>query len=419
MKLVPCVCALCLAVLHSCNDKTEEQLPETNMSTRTVLVYMVAENSLNSYTTSDIEEMLEGAGQMPDKSKIVVYLDDIREPRIYTITHKTKERTFSALQPSYRFGSELNSASANTLKDVLKYVRTEHPSDSYGIVFWSHASGWIESSFAGDQTSAAARKSPIRKSFGIDNGKNTTSNNGSQMNIKDMASALSEFPTFDFIMFDACFMQSVETLFELKDCARYIIGSPAEIPAPGAPYDKLIVPMFAEKIAADGMINSYYNSYCNDNTYGIVISAVDCSKLDHLAQLTSLYVKEHKEDMLRADLSDVQNYFIYDEWNVKADFPDYYDMQGIMLNTLSPGEYQQWKAAFDEAVTTTRATDYWYSAYERGRLPIDKEQCGGVSMFLPLDKYADENFAEQYFSTQWAGVIGAENGRNDMRQETE
>lgn len=68
----------------------------------------------------DIQEMLEGAKQMSDNDNLIVYLDDTKYPRIYTITNKNSAKTLSELQPSYTLRSDLNSASANVLKDVIE-----------------------------------------------------------------------------------------------------------------------------------------------------------------------------------------------------------------------------------------------------------------------------------------------------------
>ncbi len=355
----------------------------------------------------DIQEMLEGAKQMSDNDNLIVYLDDTKYPRIYTITNKNSAKTLSELQPSYTLRSDLNSASANVLKDVIRYTQRSYPADSYGIIFWSHASGWIKSNFSESITTANNKTKPaLRKSFGIDNGKNTSSNSGNQMNIEDMASALSEFSKFDFIMFDACFMQSIEVAYELKEHTRYIIGSPAEIPGPGAPYNQLIAPIFAETPDIAGIVNTYYGHYYSDSSFGVVLSAIDCDKLDKLANHTSYYIQKYKDTFLDSDYSDVQNYFLYEQWRLYANYPDCYEMQGIMQKILPEQEYVQWKEVFDEAIIIAQTTDYWYSAYKRGHLPVDKKQFGGISMFLPLDKYSDENFMNEYASTRWANAIG-------------
>ena len=66
------------------------------------------------------------------------------------------------------------------------------------------------------------------------------------MDLPDLAEVLSPY-RFDYILFDACFMGSVEVLYELRHSARYFIASPAEILADGFPYH-LILPYLIGKL---------------------------------------------------------------------------------------------------------------------------------------------------------------------------
>ena len=62
---------------------------------------------------------------------------------------------------------------------------------------------------------------------------------------------------FRFIMFDACFMQSVEVAYELRDCCDYYIGFPAENPGPGAAYDRMFPFIFQKGAAVEMAIGTF------------------------------------------------------------------------------------------------------------------------------------------------------------------
>lgn len=62
-------------------------------------------------------------------------------------------------------------------------------------------------------------------------------------------------------------MQSVEVVYELKEHADYIIGSPTEIPAPGAPYQKVVPAMFANNASATDIAKAYFEFYADENLY--------------------------------------------------------------------------------------------------------------------------------------------------------
>ena len=48
------------------------------------------------------------------------------------------------------------------------------------------------------------------------------------------------------MLFDACYMQSVEVIYQLRDRTDYFIGSPTEIPGPGAPYEAVVPALFSQ-----------------------------------------------------------------------------------------------------------------------------------------------------------------------------
>ena len=52
------------------------------------------------------------------------------------------------------------------------------------------------------------------------------------MNISEFVEILEVTPHFDFILFDACFMQSVEVAYELRDYTDYCIGFQQRYQAP-------------------------------------------------------------------------------------------------------------------------------------------------------------------------------------------
>ena len=51
------------------------------------------------------------------------------------------------------------------------------------------------------------------------------------MNISDLVEVLDDdMPHFDFIMFDACFMMSIEVAYAVRNYADYYMGCPTENP---------------------------------------------------------------------------------------------------------------------------------------------------------------------------------------------
>lgn len=403
------VATMFLFIVATCSfsacSKDDETPPIVSpyVESRTVMVYMVAENSLNKNVWADVQEMLVGMNNdtLSANDRLVIYLDDVKLPRIYVVDKTTKITQFSELVPVMTYENDVNSSSAEQLGTFIDYVKSNYPAESYGLVMWSHASGWTPSNFSGDMYSETPTK---RKSFGVDNGKNTTNNNGNQMNIDDMASVL-QGNAFDFIFFDACVMQTIEVAYELRDAAKWLIASPAEIPASGANYETMTRAMFLKDDYVNQMLTVYKQEY--SNAYGIVVSAVNTEALDDYAAYMKSVVAAHRSEMLNLIISSMLNYIRYGSWTTTS--PDFLDMQGIMLKVLDDEEYAQWKGNTDKLITCVH-TGRWYSGYPKSIIAIDDAQCCGMAMFIPFEKYtySYESFNEKYLKTSWAQAVWIE-----------
>lgn len=398
-------------LLSGCKDERIEPEPPAmpDKAVRTVLVYMVADNNLSTYANADIAEMLYGKGDIGDNDHLILYLDDWAAPRIYDITNRTTATSLGGLTPVYRYGEEQNSCTREHLFSVLQYVRDYYPAESYGVVLWSHASGWIPPSVSSDDNSNAYGAKT--RSFGQDRdyvgGRPTASY---KMSIDDVRDALLDFGTVDFLFFDACFMQNIETLYQLRSTAKYIIASSAEIPGPGAPYNIIMKSLFAEQGYSQGIVSGYYNGYIGDPNYGILLSAVETSTLSDFAAFTRPYVLQYKQELMNMSYDGVQDYFIYDGYT-SSGYPDFYDMKGVMQRALPDAAYMEWLGGYERIFAASVSTSWWYSdIMNPSRRTVDAAQYSGVSMHIPLKKYADKNasFAAAYYNTDWAQDVWIE-----------
>ena len=411
--MLSCIVAICLFV--ACDDKHEVDNTDDNppivpddcyADSRTVLVYIVAENSLSGSAVSDLNEILIGVrnSNLYKNDKVVVYVDDTRLPRIYCIDKSVTALTYTELVPEVEYEEDVNSASKEQFEAILKYVKENHPASSYGVVMWSHASGWLPS----PTEDVMSETKPKQKSFGIDNGKNIGSgngcNSGSQMSIKSIAKALEDFGGTDFVFFDACFMQTIEVAYELRNATKYIIASPAEIPGPGADYKTMIPACFQKEDWAGAMLTAYYDSYSDMKTgYGILLSSVETKAIPNLAEYVKHVVASERDAFLTAGYDDVQRYFKYGIWG--SYYPDFYDMRGVMMNVLDKEGYAQWLEE-EAKFVRCRHTSSWYSDFNKNLNYIDASQCSGISMFVPLNNRA--NFMNGFAITSWAKYVWSE-----------
>ena len=365
---------------------------------RTVVVYMAAENSLGgSFHQQDIDEMIQAAGDIAPNCKLIVYVDDMELPRILTVEQQAGRRP--TCKVAHMYDAEQNSGDVATLRTVMEWVTDNAEAKSYGLVLWSHGDAWLPA------------KAPVMRSICIDNERNSGSNSGTKMEIADVAKVLAGFPRMEFILFDACFMQSVEVAYELRHVAKYIIASPAEIPNPGAPYERMVKPMYSQPLDAEGIIDAYYRLY-NDSVmsvwqgssarYGVSLSVIDCDRLDELADVTQQMLLKYVAPGEDLYLKGVQRYYpLSSRYR-----PEYHDMNGVMRRVITDeDDYASWRRVYDGAVPYRCTTSWWYSndAYTQY---VDMNNYGGMSCYVPQQNAVYTNLNESFRSTSWYEVSG-------------
>jgi len=382
-------------LLAACSKEDE---PEIQQFSRSVLVYLSAQNTMAGNVDNDVIEMLSAVSAMDKNDRLVLFLDDNNRSRFYEITKDTTARYLNNLTPVYQYDNNLNSAAPQDFEKVLSYFFQNYKAETYGLVMWSHGSGWINA--------RSINSSAPRRSFAVDTNQGTTT----RMNITDMGDVMRKYPKFEYILFDACFMQTIEVVYELRETAKYIIGSPAEIPGRGAPYN-LLLPVLFRKVSADNMAQGIVNTYGNyynvpGNSSGVVLSAIKTDEFDGFVDKTAvLFDKYSFMDPTNTKYTDCQNYYFY-SWNQTANVafiaPDEYDIKGIMQrNVTNSVDYEKWEAAFDKLVPYKNIGPSWYSAYVRAYIPVDQNQCGAVSMFVPLERYKNDYYYDFYKELQW------------------
>lgn len=398
---------ICGALLAAgCHDKVVEPpidpTPQPRAEAeRTVIIYMAADNTLDDYPSSaqaDTTEMAKSKNQIPENVNFIVYLDDLKQrPAIYELSAK------GGMQLWKQYDEELSSTDSLTMLTVLREIEHYFPARHYGITFWSHATGW-----------APRQSSSRRNTFGQDKHPNKPGVED-EMEITDLRDVLSQLPKFDYIFFDACFMQCIEVAYELRGATDCLIGSPAEIPGPGAPYDRIVGALCQGD--ADGIIQGYDSGYPYLEYPGVLLSRIDCTKLDALAEITGQLLTPFFMGRVTPDLSDFQPYCNDLTWSSHLTrFTYCFDMRTTMCRLLSEEnqeDYAAWMEVFDEAVPVRKlsADNRWRADFcNRPYGRVNDPDCyGGVSMFLPLEIYDRYGWNEHFRQTAWYEAAGWEN----------
>ena len=321
-KLITLFIILCLGFTSCSENETPE--PRT---TRTILVYMMANNSLNSFASKNIESMIEGAtSKNLNGGNLIVY--------------------YAPADP-------------DVMRSVIGEVVSQYPADSYGLVLWSHGTAWLPSDYQNKL-----------KAFGQDG--------NNWMEIDDLAKGLPD-DLFDFILFDACYMASVECTYELRNKAEYILASPTETMADGWPYEEMMPQLFATDLQLEKVGETFYNHYLNNTYPYATVSLTKTSELDNLkSAIHDILADKTESDIYSLDPKNMQRLeYLYRSPGMLYDFNDY-------IKQLATAEqYDRFISCLDKAVVYKAHTPKSYYAAIGNALPI-KSYCG-LTIFVPQE----------------------------------
>lgn len=115
MKLYTLLCISFFLLFTACNQDDDPVPPE--VGSRTVLVYIVADNNLSSFAKEDVEEMIAGMESVDlSSSNLLVYQDDRVAPVLFRISRNKKGRLEKEIIKEY---AEQVSTKASVMKEVI------------------------------------------------------------------------------------------------------------------------------------------------------------------------------------------------------------------------------------------------------------------------------------------------------------
>lgn len=389
-----------MALFSSCEGKslrngqdTEPDTLHVDFKGKTVVVYMAAQNSLGvkGNQRADSLEIMSAYTSIPTDAQLLLFIDDQYTPRMYKINNNTSRPILVK-----RWKSDENSASPIFFQNVLKFIKRYYPSEEYGLVMWSHATGWLPQSSGNEQ-----RMVRRLESFGIDDGNDMGLDYGSEMDISDMADAMSSADFHArYIFFDACLMQNIEVAYALRKVADYIVASPISTPGAGANYaHQLSDGFFNDDVSV--IASTYLSDVCdakqseNYGDFGLVISVVKTSGLEQLAGIMrELMVKSSLMGHQSPNMEDVLNYQAYSRRFYYR--PHNYDMAEAIRRIWGKNATTI-VDALDKIIIYKGATqNFWIGPGDWTFQNVDMDSYCGVSMYVPQDLYTRNKDASLY-----------------------
>lgn len=376
-----------LFTLFACNNDEPDGPVIHEKVDRTVLVYMAANNNLTVNVEENLDSIAAGYIDANTTGNLLIYLDDMGADAAILYQCQVGRNNQFSKKIIKEYHEPWNSVSPSDMSQVIKDAFTDYPAKSYGIVLWSHALSWLPAS------------KTLTRSWGEDAGYN--------MNIFDLATTLESVPGvhFDFVLFDACFMSTVEVAYDLRNAADYIIAAPTEVLEFGFPYKSLIKQIFKYNSNTISSLAKCYADYYDgtikerptasdikrvrmDGT----IAMIKCSEMDNLASVTHDIMTAHANDIPKVNSNLLQKYFRFYEHAFAYDFKDF------MSSFATPAEMQSLEQQLEKTIPYKYTTDYFIE------LKIDKERYSGIATYVFKDN--GSGWDNYYKTLQWYTAAG-------------
>ena len=399
---------LCLTVFISCSDDINETPdPTPNSNDITIFAYLVANNNLDGVLLDNIVSMYDGLAEMKQPATLLVYWDGKTQFGENKQTHlilryetdgKGKINGKKALNTSYtskeilaeaeivkEYPTQL-STSKQVMSTVLKDMVTLSSTEKLGLIFGSHGSSWLNTIFTS-------------RSFGQDG-----SGSDNTILLPDMAEAvMSVNKKFEFILFDSCYMGSIEVCHEFKDASKYQIVSAMEVTAYGFPYSTFM------KYLYQGTVDGYmlvcqeyidYYKYIVENGSGSAwgtVALIDNKEIGALTQAIKGEIILHKAELADYNPSQLQEYGRAGGPYISYDLGHFVkEMNDGTIPSSFDAQLQK-TVIYKGCLETARSGGY-------GDYSVDAENYSGLGIYIPTSKRPKWN---QYFKTiDWYTASG-------------
>lgn len=401
---------------------------EINEETRKVmLLYSAGFNSLASYLKDDIEDLKKGYIPLNMRTSDVVLIYShfpIPGEGYKTQSSPTLVRLHKGIDSVlvadtlviYPEGTV--SASAEQIHNVLSYINKNFRAKSYGMIFSSHATGYLPAGYylnptgeSGDISWMSAKRQqmtvvpyiepeydpslPMVKSIGQDQVGTYGDYVSYEINLDEFADAIPMH--LDYLLFDACLMGGIEVAYELKDKVGRVGFSQTEVLAEGFCYESLTKHLLGNRESdPESVCRDFFNQYdIQSSVYrSATISLIDCSRLSPLAEVCKDLFEKYSDKIKALDHRKVQKFF-------RSNKHWFYDLESILLNAgISPEEEARLHDALDECVVYKAHTPEFMSEFTINTF-------SGFSMYLP--NQGSEDLNKFYKSLKWNQDTGLVN----------
>lgn len=411
----------------------------------TVLAYLAGDNNLEGAAIKDMNEM-EVVGSRAGVVDILVQVDraadydrsneDWKSTRRYYITQGADMRRITSRLLADL--GETNTGDPRILNDFIRYGVEHYPANRYLLILWNHGSGFYvpPEMLVGKgapsrreitlRAAAKLRRSlfhsarrqilelpPQLRGICYDDGSSDCLDN---KELKGVLQAMSRLTgkKVDVVGMDACLMTNLEVAYQVKDFARFLVGSEETEPGDGWPYHTVLkelvdAPEMAPQAVGKRIVDRYIESYDKPGPFDqdVTQAVLDLERLGDLVQAVDALAKVLLAKLPNADLDAA----IYGAWKRSTRFFDnyYVDLHHLASALAQHTTHKEIQKACREVANAIEGNGAETPIVAERHLGPRMQKVKGISIYFPPFKnpsvfYKELDFANE---TKWADFLNA------------
>lgn len=276
---------------ESSDDESKQQ---ESSNSKTLLMYFPWSGDSNPLTTcfwtniSDMKKAYEQYGR--GDGNVVVFICTSATKAVIFNLSDYKGNGSTALD-GYAQMDNPSFTTVDGISNIINTMKSVAPATTYAMIVGCHGLGWIP----------VQKSSNIKRSKGYGEFKphweyvNTDgivtryfggTSTQYQVDISTFVNALTASDTkLQFLLFDDCYMSSIEVAYDLRDVTDYLIACPTEIMSYGMPYSTMGRYLLGTP-DYESVCKAFYDFYSDYGNYSYgTIAVTKCSELDALAAI--------------------------------------------------------------------------------------------------------------------------------------
>lgn len=374
LKLVFLSFCIFFAIACTEDDPSPQEVPQT--AEKTIFVFMPYSTNLYSCLLDNITGIKTAIKNNKglDNTRLVIFIaKNQKQGALIDIKYDNEVCKQDTLE-------KINSQSyltTNGRVELLNKVKKYAPAKRYAMIIGCHGMGWLPSSTVFN-TKKSRYFGGIESDYRID--------------IDDLAESIRAAEMkMQFILFDDCYMSSIEVAYELKEATDYLIASTSEIMDKGMPYHRIYQYLMSAEPNYEAVCQNFYDYYSKySSPYG-TIGVTDCKYIDDITAMMKHINTTHTFDTNR--LNNVQD-LDGDTFTptIFFDFDDY--IRNLCINDNNT--YEQFHTLLQRLVPYKATTSYIYSGDKKTKTKVS--HFSGITISDPSTRTEIEQAKQQ---TNW------------------